>query len=101
VSRQVFAFPLRLTMSIAAAWQQCLAFFGTPIALEPSPGQLSGDAGRLPLRPFDANGNGRAPTGGARPFCFPGRRGRAGSTDFLICFYTRLHPPGGFWRGYW
>lgn len=37
---QVFSFPLGLTMSIAAAWEQCLAFFGTPLVIELSPGQL-------------------------------------------------------------
>jgi hypothetical protein len=42
---QVFSFPLGLTMSIAIAWPQCLAFFDTPLVIEPSPGQLSGDAG--------------------------------------------------------
>src|SRR6516165_2000804 len=40
-------------MSIAAAWPQCLDFFGTPLVIEPSPGQLSGDAGLLPLSQFD------------------------------------------------
>jgi hypothetical protein len=40
-------------MSIAAAWPQCLDFFGTPLVIEPSPGQLSGDAGLLPIRQFD------------------------------------------------
>jgi hypothetical protein len=40
-------------MSIAATWPQCLAFFGPPLVIEPSPGQLSGDAGRLSLRLFD------------------------------------------------
>jgi hypothetical protein len=40
-------------MSIAAAWPQCLAFFGTPLVIEPSPGKLSGDAGLLPIRQFD------------------------------------------------
>jgi hypothetical protein len=30
-----------------------LTFFGTPLVIEPSPGQLSGDAGLPPLRPFD------------------------------------------------
>jgi Transposase DDE domain group 1 len=40
-------------MSIAPAWSQCLAFFGTPLVIEPSPGQLSGDAGLLPVRQFD------------------------------------------------
>jgi hypothetical protein len=40
-------------MSIAPSWTQCLAFFGTPLVIEPSPGQLSGDAGLLLIRPFD------------------------------------------------
>jgi hypothetical protein len=30
-----------------------LAFSGTPLVIEPSLGQLSGDAGLLPIRPFD------------------------------------------------
>jgi hypothetical protein len=37
-----------MTMSIAPAWSLCLAFFGTPLVIEPSPGQLSGDAGLPP-----------------------------------------------------
>jgi hypothetical protein len=40
-------------MNIAAAWTQCLDFFGTPLVIEPSPGQLCGDAGLLPIRQFD------------------------------------------------
>ena len=40
-------------MSITLAWTQCLAFFGTPLVIEPSPGQLSGAAGLLPIRSFD------------------------------------------------
>src|SRR5215471_16478243 len=40
-------------MTIPAAWPQRLDFFGTPLVIEPSPGQLSGDAGLLPIRPFD------------------------------------------------
>jgi hypothetical protein len=40
-------------MSIAPARQQCLAFLATPLVIEPSPGQLSSDAGLLPIRPFD------------------------------------------------
>ncbi|HEY7422829.1 MAG TPA: hypothetical protein VH682_01085 [Gemmataceae bacterium] len=40
-------------MSIAAAWPQCLSFFATPLMIEPSPAPLFGDAGLLPLRPFD------------------------------------------------
>jgi hypothetical protein len=30
-----------------------LTFFGTPLVIEPLPDQLSGDAGLLPIRPFD------------------------------------------------
>src|SRR5262245_13549605 len=41
------------TMSIPPAWPQVLDFFGTPLVIEPSPGQLSGDAGLLPVRQFD------------------------------------------------
>jgi hypothetical protein len=40
-------------MSIPAAWQQVLDFFGTPLVIEPSAGQLSGDPGLLPIRQFD------------------------------------------------
>jgi hypothetical protein len=40
-------------MSIPPAWPQCLEFVGTPLVLEPSPGQLSSDAGLLPTREFD------------------------------------------------
>jgi hypothetical protein len=40
-------------MSIPAAWPQILNFFGTPMAIAPSPGQLSGDTGLLPVRQFD------------------------------------------------
>jgi hypothetical protein len=40
-------------MSIPSAWPQCLDFFGTPLAIEPSAGQLSSDAGLLPIRQFD------------------------------------------------
>jgi hypothetical protein len=40
-------------MSIPLAWPQVLDFFGTPLVLEPSPGQLSSDAGLLPIRQFD------------------------------------------------
>jgi hypothetical protein len=53
---QVFSFPLRLTLSIAAAWQQCLAFFGTPLVLEPSLYHLSGDAGLPPAEGYDCGG---------------------------------------------
>src|SRR5262245_58059588 len=40
-------------MSIPPAWPQSLDFFGTPLVIEPSPGQLSSDAGLLPIRQFD------------------------------------------------
>src|SRR5215470_11975886 len=40
-------------MSIPHVWPQVLDFFGTPLVIEPSPGQLSSDAGLLPLRQFD------------------------------------------------
>jgi hypothetical protein len=40
-------------MSIPAAWPQVLDFFGTPLVIEPPPGQLSSHAGLLPLRQFD------------------------------------------------
>src|SRR5215467_10903602 len=40
-------------MSIPSAWPQVLSFFGIPLAIEPSQGQLSGDAGLLPVRQFD------------------------------------------------
>ncbi len=40
-------------MRIPPAWQEFLDFFGLPIVLEPSQGQLSGDAGLLPVRRFD------------------------------------------------
>jgi hypothetical protein len=39
-------------MSIPSARPQSLDFFGTPIVIEPSPGQLSSDAGLLPVRQF-------------------------------------------------
>jgi hypothetical protein len=35
-------------MSIPPVWPQCLDFFGTPLVIEPSPGQLSSDAGTWP-----------------------------------------------------
>ena len=37
-------------MSVPLAWPQVLDFFGTPLVIEPSPGQVSGDAGLLPAR---------------------------------------------------
>src|SRR5436309_2100555 len=40
-------------MSIPSAWSQVLDFFKTPLVIEPSPGQLSSDAGLLPVRQFD------------------------------------------------
>jgi hypothetical protein len=40
-------------MSVAPAWQQCLDFFATQLVLEPSPSQLSSDAGLHPVHQFD------------------------------------------------
>lgn len=40
-------------MSIQPAWQETFFFFDLPIVVEPSQGQLSSDAGLLPLREFD------------------------------------------------
>jgi hypothetical protein len=40
-------------MIVPSPWPQILDFFGTPLVIEPSPGQLSGDAGLLPVRQFD------------------------------------------------
>jgi hypothetical protein len=36
-------------MSIPSAWPQVLDFFGTPLVIEPALGQLSSDAGLLPV----------------------------------------------------
>src|SRR5215475_7723456 len=48
-----FPQPRRQFMSVPPTWPQCLDFFDTPIVIEPSPGQLSSDAGLLPIRQFD------------------------------------------------
>ena len=40
-------------MSIQPAWQHTLDFFGTPVVVEPSAGQLTSDAGLLPFRQCD------------------------------------------------
>ena len=40
-------------MILSPAWPQVLDFLGTPVVIEPSPGQLSSDAGLLPIRQFD------------------------------------------------
>src|SRR6516164_4985894 len=40
-------------MSLPAARPQVLDFFGPPLVIELSQGQLSGDAGLLPIRQFD------------------------------------------------
>ena len=40
-------------MSIPAARPQVLDCFGTPLVIEPSPGQLTSYAGLLPVRQFD------------------------------------------------
>jgi hypothetical protein len=38
---------------LPGVWPQVLDFFGTPLVIQPSPGQFSGDAGLLPIRQFD------------------------------------------------
>jgi hypothetical protein len=40
-------------MSVSDPWPKILDFFGTPLVIKPSPGQLSSDAGLLPIRQFD------------------------------------------------
>jgi hypothetical protein len=40
-------------MIVPSPWPQVLNFFGTPLAIEPSPGQLPSDAGLLPIRQID------------------------------------------------
>jgi hypothetical protein len=40
-------------MSIPAARPQVLDGFGTPPVMVPSPGRPTGDAGPMPVRPFD------------------------------------------------
>jgi hypothetical protein len=40
-------------MSIPAPWPQNIDFFSTPLVIAPSAGQLSSDAGLLPIRQFD------------------------------------------------
>ena len=42
-----------LPMILLFAWNQGLDYFGTPIGIEPSAGQLSSDAGLLPIHQFD------------------------------------------------
>ena len=40
-------------MSVPPAGSHVRDFFGTPLAIGPSPGQLSGGAGPVPVRQFD------------------------------------------------
>jgi hypothetical protein len=40
-------------MTIPSSWPQRQDFFRIPLVIEPSPGQLSSDAGLLPIREFD------------------------------------------------
>jgi hypothetical protein len=42
-----------VTRTLPPARPQVHDFFGAPPVIEPSPGQPSGDAGLLPVRPFD------------------------------------------------
>ena len=43
-------------MILPCPWPQCLDFFGTPIVIEPSAGQLSSAAGRGESAPTKGNG---------------------------------------------
>ena len=40
-------------MTIPAAWPRVLDFYGSPLVIEPLAGQLTSDAGLLPVREFD------------------------------------------------
>src|SRR3954469_21151676 len=40
-------------MIVPPTWPRTLDYFGTPLVIEPSAGQLSSDAGLLPVRQFD------------------------------------------------
>jgi hypothetical protein len=40
-------------VSVRASWPQVLDFFGTSLVIEPSPGQLSGDACLLTVRQLE------------------------------------------------
>ena len=40
-------------MSLQRVWPRILDFFGTPLVIEPTPGQLTSAAGLLPVRQFD------------------------------------------------
>src|SRR5262249_24804491 len=40
-------------MSLPGDWPEVLDFFGTPLVIEPSAGQLAGDAGLLTIHLFD------------------------------------------------
>src|SRR5262249_19927987 len=53
LSVRVDSLPRRLAMSLPSAWPRVLDFFGTPLVIAPSQGQLSGDAGLHPIRQFD------------------------------------------------
>jgi hypothetical protein len=47
-------------MSVPPPWPQVLDFFAIPLVIEPSPGQLSSDAGLLPRwQPLDDAGAAR------------------------------------------
>jgi hypothetical protein len=54
-------------MSLPDAWLQRLDFFGTPLVIEPSPGQLSSDAGLLPFASRSPRRARQASLAGDRP----------------------------------
>jgi hypothetical protein len=51
--RQVLSASEEASDDCTIPWPQILDFFGTPLVIEPSPGQLSSDAGLLPIRQLD------------------------------------------------
>jgi hypothetical protein len=53
LTREVLSTIEGQSMSIPSAWPQVLDFFGIPFVIEPSDGQLSSNAGLLPVRQFD------------------------------------------------
>jgi hypothetical protein len=53
LTRQLLSAIHGQSLSIPSAWPQVLDLFGTPLVIAPSHGQLSSDAGLLPLRQFD------------------------------------------------
>jgi hypothetical protein len=80
-------------MSIPPAWPQVLDFFGSLPVIEPSPGQLSGDAGLLPIRQFDEQiglTQTLAAVATAAWVCRPGTRSANGCACWPTAFRRRV-----------